>query len=104
MSSFYDYYSFQKVDEKKGLLANDSNYPAMIACQAKLSAKKADLPKDVKNSHLYDLAKNIAEDDGFVKELSNAIGEPKREETEDMFVERSSKKMKEMLMAKLKKS
>ncbi|MDN3562714.1 hypothetical protein [Vreelandella neptunia] len=104
MSSFYNYYTFQKAPENRNLLAKNSSFPVVIAESVVSAAEKTDLPKDVKSAQLYDLAKNIAEDDGFVKELSDAIGEPKREETEDMFVERSSKKMKEMLMAKLKKS
>jgi hypothetical protein len=47
MSSFYDYYTFQKVFEKQKLLARNSSYPAIIAENVVHSAKKADLPENV---------------------------------------------------------
>ncbi|HAA44421.1 MAG: hypothetical protein XD36_2110 [Halomonas sp. 54_146] len=104
MSSFYAHYTFQKAPAGQPLLASNSSYPTIIADKVSVKSKEADLPNDVKGKKLYSLAKSIAEDDAFVKELSDAIGEPRKQETEDMFVERSSKEMKKMLMAKLKKA
>ena len=104
MSSFYAYYQFQKAPSSQLLLTSNNSFPAAIADNVSAQAKNSDLPKEVKGQKLYSLAKSVAEDDGFVKDLSDAIGEPRKQETEETFVERSSLVMKKMLMAKLKKA
>lgn len=98
------FHTFFKKQDALVRLEKGETLASTIAASSGMSAFKLGLPKNVKKRQFHNLASNVANDEEFIKDFSDAIGDPRENETEDMFVTRASALMRVMLTSKFFKA
>ena len=84
--------------------ANSSNSSLLLSVESQERQISMKLGGSLSVAQKKDFSSELSKvvrDDGFISELSDSIGKPKDNETEDEFVERAKKTMRSLLNKKL---
>jgi hypothetical protein len=102
MSNFKEFMDEIKASSTHALPASNINLPAIqLALTSEVSGLLAPLSVSSDDQHKFaEEVSNLVQDDAFLSEYSQQIGEPLEHEIEDEFVKRSSDKLRQMLYKK----